>query len=514
MAFLIRGASLLTMRPGEQVGPITGDVLVDGRTIVAVAPTLDDVPGATVLDGRGKLLMPGLVNGHAHSGETFFKGRYANEPLELWMLHAYPIILGPAVPPRLLYLRSALFALEALKGGATTVCDDFIDRPFQDLDRLGQVFSAYRDVGIRANVSQSVADLNVFDTMPFAKDLVPAELRARNNRPPVSISAYQDFCREAFSTLHQPDGRLRFMLAPSAPQRSTPELMQSCAALAAEHGVALHTHVLETRMQAVTAQKLYGRTLIEHLRAIDVLGPNLCAAHAIWLTRSDVESMGDAGCAMVHNAVSNLKLGSGISPIRRLLDAGVHVGLGTDGLCSNDTGRIFDVVRAAATLQNVTSGDLDRWISSADVLRAATVGGARTAMLHERVGSLEVGKRADILCLDLGTLAFFPLNDLPNQLVHCENGTSIDWVMVDGEIVVRHGRTTKVDEAALRAEATSLLPEYLARHSLAEADNAVFAPWFARIHERCLQVPLTTTVRLGAAELPLGQSSVEHSLKP
>lgn len=490
MTLLIRGASILTMRSGDEVVPFTGDLLVEGRNIKAIGRKLDDVPGATVLDGRGKLLMPGLVNAHAHSGETFFKGRYSNEPLELWMLRAYPVILGPAVPPRLLYLRSVLFAIEALKGGATTVCDDFIDRPFQDLDRLGVVFSAYRDVGVRANISQSVADLNVFDTMAFARELVPPDLITRNNRPPISVSAYQDFSNAAFSDLHEREGRLRFMMSPSAPQRSTPELMQACSELASEHGVPLHMHLLETRIQAVTAQKLYGRTLVEHLDSIGVLGPNVCAAHAIWLTASDIERMGSAGCCVAHNTLSNLKLGSGIAPIRRLLDAGVHVGLGTDGYSSNDTGRIFDVVRAAATLQNVASGRLDRWITSTEVLRAATIDGARSAQLHDLVGSLEPGKRADILCLSLDTLSFFPLNNLTNHLAHCENGSSIEWVMVDGEIVVRHGQMTTVDEAALKQEAAELLPEYLAAHGQTEVQNAAFHPWFSKIHERCLEVSL------------------------
>ena len=490
MSILVRQATVLTLEGSDGLTPFTGDVLVDGGRIAGLDGHLPHADATTVIDGTGKLVMPGLVDAHFHSGDAFLRGRYEKLPLELWMLYCYPIILGPAVSDRLLYLRSALVAMEALKNGITTMSDDFIDRPFQSLDRLGAVFQAYDDVGIRANVSCSVADLNAFDTMAGARDLIPAELQAANNRPPVSIPAYLDFCRSAFASLHGRSDRLRIMLGPSGPQRCSPELLEACSSLAIEHGVPMHTHLLETRMQAVTSQHMYGKTLVEHMQAIGVLTPNVCGAHGIWLSNADIELLGKAGCSVVHNALSNLKLGSGVARVRQLMNAGVNVALGTDGYCASESARMFEVMKAAATLQNVQSADYRQWIGAGEILTAATSGGATSARLGDEVGTLKPGKRADMICLDLRSRNFFPPGDVTKQLVYSENGSSLDWVMVQGEIAVRKGRATRVDEAAILAELAELVPPYLRAYAATEEANRAYEPYFAELLRRSADVKL------------------------
>jgi 5-methylthioadenosine/S-adenosylhomocysteine deaminase len=230
--------------------------------------------------------------------------------------------------------------------------------------------------------------------------------------------------------------------------------------------------------------QLAGKSAIRHLHDLGLLGRNVTIAHAVLVSDEDIALMGRSGCSVVHNAISNQKLGSGIAPLRRLLDAGIAIGLGTDGVAANDTLRLFDVMRVAALIHCAAGPDPDRWVTAEEILRAATIGGARTAMLEQETGSLAVGKKADLLVLRTDGLAFTPLNDLRNHLVYCENGGSLALVMVNGEIVLRDGRITTIDEAVLLAEVRELVPAYLAEHAGIERRNRVFEPYFAEIHRR------------------------------
>ena len=485
MTTLIRNAAILAMDAAHGATPFAGDLLVEGDRIAAIGHGLEAPPGAKVIDGRDRLVMPGLVNAHIHSSETFFKGRYQNMPLEVWTLYAYPLLGAPVIPERLLYLRSLLTAMESLKGGVTTMVDDFFDPPRFDLQRLGVVFSAYDAVGIRANISNAIIDKHVFDTLPFAREIIPAALQAAIPDPGFTVDGYMDHCRAVFASLHGCGaGRLRFMLSPSAPQRCSVPLMEACLALAVEKGVPYHTHILETKTQAVTGEEFYGKTLIRYMHDLDLLARNVTIAHSIWVTDEDMALMGAADCSVAHNCISNQKLGAGVAPIRRLLDAGVNVGLGTDGLCSNDTARIFDVIRAAGLIHGTATPDYDRWVTSEEILTAATIKGARTALLDDVTGSLEVGKKADLLILKMDGFNFTPLNDIRHHLVYCENGQSIETVMVDGAVVVANGRLTTVDEDAVFAELRELVPAWLAEHAKVEARNKVFEPYMRELHRR------------------------------
>ena len=484
MTLLFRNATILSMDAANGTTPFAGDLLVENDRIAAIGPNLVAPEGARIIDATGKLVMPGLVNAHMHSSETFFKGRYQNMPLEVWMLYSYPILMKDPIGERLLYLRSLLTAMESLKGGVTTMVDDWFDFPAYDPARLGRVFDAYETSGIRANVSHVVIDKHVLDTMPWLRELIPADLQAEVGGPDITPDAYIAYCREIFDTQHGRAGRLGFMVSASAPQRCSVPMMQACVALAQEKGVPYHTHVLETKTQAVTGPEFYGKSLIRYMRDIEILTANTTIAHSIWVTDEDMALMGEADCSIAHNVISNLKLGSGIAPIRRLLDAGVHVGLGTDGLSSNDTARIFDVMRFAGLVHDIAAPDTDRWVKAAEVLRSATIEGARTAMLDGVTGSLEVGKRADLVMLDLTGYDYLPMNRLDHHLVYCENGSNIRMVVVNGAVVVEEGRLLTVDEAAVFAELRELLPAYMAEHAELERLNARFDPYLREMYRR------------------------------
>jgi 5-methylthioadenosine/S-adenosylhomocysteine deaminase len=191
MKTLIRNARILAMGGHQGTEPFTGDILVEADRIAAIGPNLGDQQGATIIDGRDRLVMPGLVNGHLHSSEQFFKGRYEKMPLEVWLLYAYPLIMGPQIPEPLLKLRSLLVAVESLKNGVTTICDCFFDPPVFSIDRLGVVFSAYDEAGIRANVTNSVINIPVLDSLPHAREIMPADLQAMlDGGAPITGKAY------------------------------------------------------------------------------------------------------------------------------------------------------------------------------------------------------------------------------------------------------------------------------------------------------------------------------------
>lgn len=489
---LIRNATIVAMDAAHGATPFAGDLLIDGGCIKAIGTGLAASPDAQVIDGHGKLVMPGLVNAHTHSSETFLRGRYERMPLEVWLLYAYPLLMNNPVGERLLYLRSLLLAMESLRNGVTTLCDDFFDPPRHDLDRLAAVFRAYDDAGIRANVSSAAMNVHTLDALPFARELMPEKLQALLDfGPPMTAQAYMDYCRSAFDRLHGTSGRVNFMIAPSAPQRCTADLMAGCMDLAVEKQVPFHTHVLETKTQGVTGPLLYGKSLIAYLSDLGVLKRNTTIAHSVWVSDEDIRLMGEAGVSVAHNAVSNLKLGAGSAPIRRLLDAGVTIGLGTDGVSSNDTSRIFDVMRVAGLVHSAAGSDYERWLKADEVLTMATIGGARTAMLEHVTGSLDVGKSADLLVLDLRRYPFTPLNDIAKHLVYSENGSSIETVIVAGLIVMQDGHLTTVDEDAVFDEIAELVPAYFAEHAELERRNAIFEPVMAEIHRRCTQMDIS-----------------------
>lgn len=480
--YLIEGATVLTMCPVSGTDPVTRSIRVRDGEIVDVAATLERQPDDLVLSGRDRLVVPGYVNAHTHSWEALFRARLDNLPLEHWMLLSYPVLGLAPLSPDLIRLRSQLVAIESLRNGVTTLVDDVLEVPGQTQDQLAAVFEAYRDIGIRANVSGHVIDRRFVDHFPFLADaLDPA---ARRDLDALTVEDGEEYLAYARSSAERyanyADGRLRFMLGPSAPQRCTPELLVGIDDIAKDHDLEFHVHVLETRTQAVTAAEFYGKTMVEYLHALGVLSERVTMAHGIWMTDSDVDVLADTGASVAHNPISNLKLGSGIAPWRKYLDAGVNLGIGTDGMSSSDTARMSEAVKMAALLHKVTGPDYQRWPTAREVLTAGTLGGARSARLGGTVGSIEVGSRADLVFYDMNSLAFTPRNKPELHLVYSENGSSIDTVMVDGRIVLQDNQLTMIDERAVLDELQARGPELRQWQDHLESLNRGLLPAFDR----------------------------------
>lgn len=491
MSLFIRNANVITMAGSGSSTPQILDLRIEGQDLVALGPQLQPQAGDEIMDGSDRLITPGFVNAHTHSWESIYKGRYDNMPLELWMLYTYPMAGAPPRSPDFIRARSQLFALENLKSGVTTIVDDVLETPAQDTDQMEAVVDAYERIGIRANVSGHVINVPFVDTLPYVADHLPAEVVAGVRAASLlSADEYLDFSEQAIRRHGgRGNGRINYMLAPSAPQRCTPELLSGAVALAGRHGVECHIHLLETKTQLVTGQEFYGMSLPRYMQSIDALSRNTTFAHGIWVTDEDIEILADHDVSISHNPISNLKLGSGILPWRKYQDAGVNLGLGTDGWSSSDTPRLLEVIKMASLLHKVTDSDPSRWPTVEETLRAGTINGARSALLDRSIGSLEVGKRADLLIWDLRTLNFTPRQRLDHQLVYSENGSSLEYVMVDGRIVVDHGTLTTLDEQEIVDEFNGYLPEIHAWQDRTDELNQVFHPAFSAMHATCRHAP-------------------------
>ena len=486
MSILVRDATVVAIDPEHGTEPWRADILVEGETIAAIRPGLA-AEGADVIDAARRLAIPGLVNSHFHSNQNFLRGRYPGRPLESLMLYAYPFDPALAPSPELVYLRTLIVAIEALRNGVTCLLDDCIELPSQDHEQLAAVFRAYEDAGIRANCSGHVINKRFLDTLPYARRFLSDELLdLLGAAPPPTTQHYLEFATEAVRRFHGTAGRLRYVIAPSGPQRCTDDMLAAAAEFADRHDTAYHMHVLETKVQQVTGRELYGKSLVAHLHEIGALSPRMTMAHAIWITDDDIELMAAADCSVAHNPVCNLRIGSGIAPLRKLLSAGVNVALGTDEIDCNDSGRLFDVMKAAGIIHTISDVDYDRWPTAAEILRAATVGGARSVCLERDIGSLEVGKKADITLLDLDTWPFIPTSDPSASLVYAENGSSVTDVIVNGEIVVRDRALTRLDETAVMAEVRGRLPEILAQRERWEKIARRHEPEMKALYMHCM----------------------------
>lgn len=492
MSLFIRNAHVLTMDDSTGSTPVVRSVRIDGEDIVAMGTDLEPVPGDEVLEGQDRLVTPGFVNAHTHSWESIYKGRYDNMPLELWMLYTYPLLGATPRSADFVRIRSLLFALESMKSGVTTLVDDVLETPSQSFEQLDAIVEAYERIGVRANVSGHVINVPFVDTLPFVADrLDPSLLGQVCGESLLTADEYLDFSRQAIGRYTgRGAGRLSYMLAPSAPQRCTPELLSGAVALAGEYDIECHIHMLETKTQAVTGQEFFGSTLPEYMAEIGALSRHTTFAHGIWVTDSDIDLLASAGVSVSHNPISNMKLGSGIAPWRKYHDAGVTMGLGTDGWSSSDTPRMMEVMKMAALLHKVTDSDRRNWPTVDEALRAATINGAYSAVLDRKIGSLEVGKKADLLVWDLTTLNFTPRQRLDHQLVYSENGTSLEYVMVNGRVTVDHGRLTTMDEDAILTEFNALLPEIKSWQDRTDQLNDVFLPAFSQMYETCRHQPL------------------------
>jgi 5-methylthioadenosine/S-adenosylhomocysteine deaminase len=448
---LIRGGRVVTGSAGERRWD-PADVLIEGDRIAAIGLDLEPPANTEIIEASGDIVMPGLINAHLHSNEAFEPGAYDNLPLELWLLKSYSPFGFPLRDGREHYLRTMSCAIQSIRAGVTTVQDDLIYPP-STVEAVDQAMRAYRDAGLRAWVTTDMWNRPFRECLPFVDEIVPSDIMAELDAlPALSDDELIDLYKTHARNWRGHDGRLDIILAPCGAQRCTEDLLLRIAELSAADDVPIHSHTLETKLQAVHSKLLHNKTLVEYMDGLGLLGPRTTLVHAIWLTPSDIEVLADRGCSVVHNPLSNLKLGSGLAPLRRLMDAGVNIGLGTDGLCSSDTADLVEAIKCASLIHKIGEPDYKQWISADEVFDMATVGGARTGLHQGQLGVLAEGTKADIIVLDGGHWGLVPLIDPVRQLAFSANAGAVRTSIVNGRLVMRERKILTVDEEALKVE--------------------------------------------------------------
>jgi 5-methylthioadenosine/S-adenosylhomocysteine deaminase len=460
------------------------DIVIEGKNIGEIRPTGARAPEGDIIDLRGRLVTAGLINGHHHSHEGYYKGRKDNLPLELWMNYVRP--LRPIeLSPREVYLRTMIGAIEAVHSGTTTLCDDTNVAPRIRRDGVEAVFQAYEDIGIRAYVGPTLFDRPFFRAVPFVDEEFPPDLlRELDATPMFSSAELLDFAKSLARAHHPKEQRVGYIAAPSAPQRCTEDFLRAVRVMADEFDLPVMMHVQETRMQVVTGQLWYGSTMVEYLDRIGFMKPNTAFIHAIWLNPREIDILARTGVSVQHNPTSNLKVGSGLAPVHALLDAGVNVSMGTDG-CGSIEGTDMQNSLYLAAMLNKLRGSHTQWFGAPEALRAATMGGAKALGRGRELGAVEQGRIADLTAYRLNSIPFTPLNDVVNQLIYAAGRNEVDFVMVDGEPILADGRLTRVNEDALLDDIKEAHARIEPLLTASEKDVERLLPPYERIYTRC-----------------------------
>jgi 5-methylthioadenosine/S-adenosylhomocysteine deaminase len=487
MALLVRGGQVLN---STKTALEPADVLIEGEQIVAVGCKLSSPPGTEELNAVGHLILPGLVNAHTHAHNNLLKALADNWTLEDLLTHGPALNAGRT--PREHYLSAAIGAIEMLKTGCTAAYDLFMAVPAPSSEVVEAVVRAYIDVGLRAVVAPAVADGVFYRAVPNLFELLPLDLRRTveqiSGEPTKGLLQLTE---NAIRLWHgAAGGRIRVAVAPTIPGHCSDDFLLGCGRLVEEYGVGLHTHLAESKVQAVYAQRRWGKTIVGHLADLGLVGPRFVGAHGVWLTPGDIQRLADAGAAVAHNPASNLKLGSGIAPTREMLSQGLTVGLGTDGSMSSDNQNMFEAMRFAALVNKVRfPHDQDNWVGAKEVFDMATQGSARALGLADDIGAVAPGRKADLVLLRANSMFLQPLNHAVNALVYAETGADVGAVLVGGRVVLDHGRVLTVDEHDLRTQAEAAACRVRSQNTAAWALAKHLQPYIASACRAAVATP-------------------------
>lgn len=444
---VIHGGMLLS--PGQPARAAVDVHIGDGRiTAVTAAGEVGD-HDAEIIDARDSILIPGLVNAHTHSHLAFAKGIHDRWTLELHLNGGpWTNVLLTHAQRRLAVLLSAA---EMISKGCTAAYDLHFEIPEPTAEGMATVADAYREIGLRALIAPMLADRSIWTAVPglleAAAPAVPPGVAIA--RPPRSVVAH---ARRLVRGWRYPQDEAGLALAPTIPHHCSDGLLEGMARLSREDGAALHMHLAESKVQAVAGDRLYDRSLTAHIAALGLLSERFTAAHAVWIEDGDMDLLAEHGAMVAHNPISNLRLGSGIAAVRRLLDRGVRLGIGTDASSCADGLNMFEATRAAKLVSHVMGADPARWLTSEEAFRMATEGGARLLGLEGKLGRIEAGFLADLVFIDRRHLNYIPLNDALRQIVHLETGAAVHRVMIGGRTVYQDRQFTTIDIDALRRQ--------------------------------------------------------------
>lgn len=427
---LIKGGYVITCDKSNQIIE-NGAVVIESNKIVDVGKCSKiekkyNSKDYEIIDAKGKAVVPGFINTHSHTYQNFMKGWHDDLELEPWCnLVLFPIVrLSEKFISNgfneFYYYGALLASIEAIKTGTTTILD------FSANYKMS--LKAFDDVGIRGIAGVTLANKWI------PEDLI---------RPPEQV--LKDI-RESINKWHNSrNGRIKMIYAPSTPYICTEDFLRMIKEQSNETGVPITTHVSEAPYEVELTKKETGLTPVRFLEKVGLLDDRLLAVHCIWLDDEEINMLAKAGVKVSHNPKSNMRLASGIAPIRKMLDKGITVSLATDGAASNDNLDMIETMRAAAFLSKVSTLKA-RSLTGKDVLRMATIEGAKAVFMENEVGSIEVGKKADIAIINLQKVHLQPVCDVINTIVYAANGHDVETVIIDGRVVMRDRKILTVDE--------------------------------------------------------------------
>lgn len=431
-----------------------GAVAIKGRDIVAVGPTeavLSEWEAPDVVDCQGAAILPGLVNAHAHTPMSLLRGLADDLRLDVWLFGYMLPVEREFVSAEFCHWGTLLSCAEMIRSGVTCFADMYYYEH--------EVASAVAEAGMRAVCAETIMKWPTPDAESYDESLA--------------------YCRR-FIEDWQDHPLVTPAVGPHSPETSTPDLLRESARLAVEHDVPLLIHVAETATGVEEAHKLYGMSPVAVLREYGLLQAKVLAAHCVHITARERALLAQHGVAVAHNPTSNLKLASGLADVVGLLEAGITVAVGTDGQASNNDQDLFEEMRLAALLPKGITLDPTA-LPARQAFAMATVEGAKALGLDHLVGSLEVGKRADIAVLRLDCVHNVPRFDLSpdntySQLVYAAKAHDVDHVLIDGRWVMRERELLTLDEAQVRAEAQRIATQvgaFLARREQSLLDKLV-----------------------------------------
>ena len=424
-----------------EAGYETTDVQIVEERIHAIGPAL--TPIGTVIDGCNHLLLPGFVNAHTHSSEMWQRGIIPPTPLELWIAELYDFV---PLNPEQVYLTALGTAIETVLSGGTTVVDHLVLIPGQELETMAAAIRAYRQVGIRAFIGPLIQDEILAASLPSGGKQQEHEPYLRDTQTTLDLMA------AAVEQFHRPEAGISIMTAPTGMQLCSDALFVGCVELSDRHNLCRHTHLLETKAQKMLADEKYGCSAVEHLKQLGFLGPRTSLAHCVWLDDDDIAIMAATRSTVVHNPLSNLRLGSGIAPVLKYRQAGVNVAFGCDGSASNDSQDLLEAIKIGSILHNVTDFDYRTWITPRQAVEMAALGGAIGLNQAEQLGSLTVGKQADLVMYDLTSLSLLPRTDPIGLLVLGRPVNVVDHAWVNGKLIVTQNAVVNVDVNDLKQQ--------------------------------------------------------------
>ena len=405
-------------------------IAIDDGVILAVGPAAQitaEYSAMETLDGENRIVMPGLINGHSHAAMTLFRGIADDLTLMDWLNNYIFPSEVQFVDSELVRIGTELACWEMIRGGTTT----FVDMYYYP-ETVAEVVDS---CGMRALVSATVID----------------------QRSPDAESAADSIQKgiEFIGRWKNKNSRITPIFGPHSNYTLNAEQLQAVRAAATEYGVGISIHMSESPFELQYSKDTFGKTSVEFYESIGFLDGPTIAAHMIWPTAVEIPILVERKIGVIHNPTSNMKIASGISPIVEMLQAGVHIGLGTDGAASNNDLDMWEEMRLAALLQKV-----DRMnptvMPASTVLGMATSGGAIAIGLGDAVGSIEVGKRADIIQVAFDDVHHVPTYDVISHLVYVTDEQDVASVVVDGKVLMRNGEILTIDTERVTAEAKAL----------------------------------------------------------